>query len=151
MQWQHLDSGSHVTSGWQCLVSSHQGPWLQDSIASWGRSWVLPEDFRTFCCIFQDPPPWQFPRRPSRMLFGDRTDGFITVRTHLPMDPWVWLVAGFEEQALSLEVDVVAGEWFGSLSSKERTLLLVLKELLPSPAHLPSLSLRNRVIPAGLN
>lgn len=74
------------------------------------------------------------------------------MRTFLLIDPRVWLVTGFEERALSLEVDVGAREWwFGSLSSKEGTLVLVLKELLPPTVHLPFLSLSNRVIPAGLN
>lgn len=69
---------------------------------------------------------------PVGCFFWDSTGGSVTVRTHLLIDPCVWLVTGFEEKALSLKVDVGAGEWwFGSLSPKQGTLLLVLRELLP--------------------
>lgn len=47
---------------------------------------------------------------PVGCFFGDRADGSVIVGAHLLIDPCVWLVTGFEERALSLEVGVGAGE-----------------------------------------
>lgn len=60
-------------------------------------------------CIFQNLHG-NFQGGPGGCFFWDRPDGSVTVKTRLHIDPCVWLITGFEEQALSLEVDVGAGE-----------------------------------------